>query len=439
MPAQSTPLARNGPAVGPVARVRLWEHEVGAVLELADGRVVFEYRPSFRASGLEISPVHLPRSRVGPVEFPALRRLDAFQGLPGVLADALPDAFGNAVIRRYFEQKGTPAASLSPVQRLLYIGNRAMGALAFAPAMERGAHTGMDEALDIARLVEQSRHVVEGNPEVAIPEMMALGASAGGARAKALVLWDPGRARIRSAFATHEPGESHWMIKFDGVSAGGGGNILAGDFRPGPFGRIEYAYSRMARSAGIEMPPTHLLEERAFGHFLVERFDRRGAERLHLHTLGGMLHVDYNQPGLLGYEDLFRTIRRLGLGQGVIDQAYRRMVFNVVARNQDDHVKNVAFLMTSDGTWRLAPAYDVTWACGSGWTRVHQMTIRGRNDGFTRRDLVEVADEWDVRGAGRQIVEEVLEAVAQWPAEAVGAGVPSAMMEEIGRSFRQVG
>ena len=435
------PGTRTGPAarIGSdytVARIKLWGRDVGAVAEDRRGVIVFEYDDEFRRSGLELSPIHLPLSRRGPISFPALQRVQSFAGLPGLLADSLPDAFGNAVIRSYFEQRGTPDAALSPVQKLLYIGSRAMGALEFSPPLEGRRNRDTDEALAIATLVEEARRVIEGDPTVAVPEMMHVGASAGGARAKALVLWNRGTARVKSAFAPRAAGDEHWLIKFDGVSAEAGGHALAREFRPGPFGRIEYAYSRMARAAGVEMAETHLLCERDYAHFMTKRFDREGDTRAHLHSLGGLHHADYNVRQVLSYEDYFRTIRLLGMGQPAVDQAYRRMVFNFATRNQDDHVKNVAFVMRADGRWRLAPAFDMTWAYGGSWAMTHQMTARGKDDAFTRDDLLAIGNAFDVAGSGAEILGEVEAALGLWDEEAQAVGVDAQRIGRVRSLFR---
>ena len=419
-----------------VAGIRLWGREVGAVAEDSRGDVVFEYTDAFRSSGLEISPIHLPLSHAGPISFPALRRVASFAGLPGVLADSLPDAFGNAVIRRYFEQRGTPDAAMSPVQKLLYLGGRAMGALEFHPPLEKRNSRDADEALAIARLVEEARRVIEGDPAVAVPEMMLVGASAGGARAKALVLWNAETGQLKSAFAPRRAGDEHWLIKFDGVTGGTGGHVLTKEFVPGPYGRIEYAYSQMARAAGIDMPDTHLLRERDFAHFMARRFDREGEARLHMHTLGGLHHADYNVRQVLSYEDWFRTIRLLGMGQTAVDQAYRRMVFNLATRNQDDHVKNIAFLMGSDGKWRMSPAFDVTWSYGGRWASTHQMTARGKDDGFTREDLLAVGAAFDVAKDGADILAEVELSLGLWEPEATFSGLDAEWSGRIQKLFR---
>ena len=432
-------MTRPGSADYVVARVSIWGQDVGAVAEDRGGDVVFEYADGFRRSGLELSPVHLPLSLKGPVAFPELRRVDSFSGLPGLLADSLPDAFGNAVIRRYFEQRGTPDAALSPVQKLLYLGSRAMGALEFHPQLDRELSQDTGEALAIAHLVQEARRVVEGDPSVALPEMMQLGASAGGARAKAMILWNRDQRRVKSAFAPRGEGDEHWLIKFDGVTGGTASHAVERDFVPGPWGRIEFAYSRMARAAGIEVEETYLLREREFAHFMARRFYREGDARLHLHTLGGMLHADYNVRQVLSYEDWFRTILRLGLGQPAVDEAYRRMVFNLAARNQDDHVKNVAFLMGPEGAWWLAPAYDLSWAMGGRWTVTHQMTAAGKDDGFTRHDLLGIGAAFDVEQDGAGIIDEVDAALAGWRMEAEAVELGAEWVERVERSFRRFG
>jgi serine/threonine-protein kinase HipA len=415
----------------------LWERDVGAVAEGPNGRVVFEYDESFRASGLEISPMHLPLSLRGPREFPELLRQEAFAGLPGVLADSLPDAFGNAIIKRYFEEQRTPDKALSPVQRLLYIGTRAMGALEFHPALDVPPNRAIEEALQVAKLVEDARRAIEGDMQVAIPEMMQVGASAGGARAKALILWNRHESRVRSAFATPTQNDEPWLIKFDGVTEGTGGPQVRVDLQPRPFGRIEYVYSKMAKAAGIEMAESHLLHERNFAHFMTKRFDRNGSDRVHMHSLGGLQHVDYNMRGLLSYDDYFRSIRALGMNQPDVDQAFRRMVFNVAAANQDDHVKNLAFLMTRDGKWELSPAFDMTFARGNVWTLTHQMTINGKDDAIIRDDLLEVGARMDVSKNGADIISDVNSALTLWESEAAAVDVSRDWIDRISKVMQR--
>ncbi len=424
-------------------RVGIWGREVGMLREGPEGRITFEYHPGFLTSGLEISPIHLPTARLGPASFPELARKPAFLGLPGVFADALPDQFGNAVIRRYFEQRGRPGDAMSPLQRLLYIGDRAMGALEFRPPLDPGP--GTEEALEVRGLVDQARRVVEGDVSVGVPEIMQVGGSAGGARPKALILWDRGANRVRSGFARPEPGEEAWLIKFDGVTTESAGQGMRAGGSPGPWGRIEYAYSKMAKSAGIEMPETHLLRDGDLAHFMVRRFDRASDEapgilrRFHFHSLGGIQHIDFNDQFVFSYEGWFDTIRAIGLGQRSVNEAFRRMVFAVATVNFDDHVKNFGLLMNPAGRWRLAPAYDVTYAENDAWTRQHQMSVNGKFREITRRDLLEVGDMFDVPGGGREIVAEVVEAVAGWREQARAAGVPGEMVEWIQRRLQDRG
>lgn len=415
-----------------LAEVHAWGHFIGAVAEQDDGIIVFEYDPAFQRTGLEISPIRLPLAQTGPVSFPELVKVEAFAGLPGLLADSLPDRFGNAVIARYFANTGHPESALSPVQKLLYIGRRAMGALEFRPPIPLGATAAERESLEIANLVEQARQVVEGKIDVAVPEIMRIGASAGGARAKALILWNRETNEVRSAFAKPRTGDEHWLIKFDGV-----GQIDEPDPNPQPYNRIEYAYSRMARDAGIDMPETRLVEERRLGHFMVRRFDRAGEKRLHMHSLGGMQHVDYNLPGAFSYEQFLRTILDLGLGYPSLEEAFRRMVFNVAAVNQDDHVKNLSFLMDEHGTWRLAPAYDVTYASGHGFTRNHQMTIGGKTSGFSRSDLTAVASMFGLKHDGAHVIQQVMDALGNWRRYARDSGIEADRVEFIEGLFRR--
>jgi serine/threonine-protein kinase HipA len=414
-----------------VAEVQLWGRAVGAVAEDASGQVIFEYTPEFARAGWDISPRHLPRSRRGPITFPELRHLEAFQGLPGVLADALPDRFGNAVIASWFAGLGRPEAALSPVQRLLYIGSRAMGALEFAPPLDVPLGGAAQEALELARLVEAARRIVSGRHDVAIPEIMQVAASAGGARAKAVILWNRASDEVRSAFAEPQPGDEPWIIKFDGV-----GELDHPDPKPQPYNRIEYAYNAMARAAGITTSETHLMEERKLAHFMSRRFDRGAEGRLHLHSLGGIDHADYNMPQSYSYERYQLVCRALRLAPADLEEAFRRTAFNIIAVNQDDHVKNISFLMDREGRWSLAPAYDLTFARGSGYTRQHQMTLGGKADAFTRADLLAFGAQLGLKQDGATVVEQVEDAVRSWAKFARKAKVPAPEVRRIGTAHR---
>ena len=411
------------------ARVSLWGRTVGAVAEEPTGQVVFQYDPAFRRTGLEISPRHLPLSRAAPVSFPELRGLEAFIGLPGVLADALPDRFGSALIRQFFARENTPERADRPVQRLLYVGRRAMGALEFLPPLDTGRAA--EEILELEELVRQARGVVEGRADVTAREIMHLGSSAGGARPKALVLWNRQTNEMRSAFAEPRPGDEPWMIKFDGV-----GELDAPDPTPRPYNRIEYAYTCMARAAGVRVAETAILRDRRLHHFLTRRFDRDERGHLHYHSLGGIDHADYNAPGTYSYEQYLLVCRELGLTPAELDEAYRRAAFNVAAVNQDDHVKNFGFLMDQEGRWSLAPGFDLTFAKGLGYTRRHQMTLGGKTDGFARADLLTLGASLGLRKDGALILDEVLDAVRDWPGFAKEAGVPAERVAVIAAELR---
>jgi serine/threonine-protein kinase HipA len=427
------------------AEVRLWERTIGAVL-LDDGEdtAIFQYTPEFAAGGIEISPLTMPLRRE-PYSFPALD-YEAFKGLPGLLADSLPDRYGNALINRWLARQGRRPESASAVERLCYMGVRGMGALEFAPT--RGPDPTEEEDIQVAELVGLASRILSerdgfetsvdtGEEENGLLEILSVGMSAGGARAKAMIAWEPTTNRVRSGQVPAPPGFEHWLLKFDGVSADGDRESLES---PQGYGAIEYAYARMAHAAGIEMAPTRLFEENGRRHFMTRRFDRpTGTSKLHMQSLGGLQHFDFNRDGDYSYEQALLTIRELGLSMEAVEQQFRRMAFNVVARNQDDHVKNIAFLMDRGGTWSLSPAYDVTYAYNPTrrWTGRHQMSLNGKRDGFEREDFVRCAEIASMkRGRAATILAEVADAVTEWPRFATAAQVEEKEIERIGRAHR---
>lgn len=416
-----------------VAEVRLWGGTVGAVAELDNGRILFEYSEEFPGRELEISPVHLPRTLKGPVGFDELARSPAFEGLPGVLADSLPDAFGNKVIRAYFAARGEEGKAMSPVQRLLYVGERAIGALTFHPAAEVPLRDSERESLEIRELVDQARRIAEGRTDVPVPEIYRIGSSAGGMRPKAIVLHRASTGGLRPGYLPPQDGETPCILKFDGAGEGSSSQDLG---RPLPFNRIEAAYAAMAREAGIRVQEVALFEERGYAHLLIERFDLRDGERLHQHTLGGLLHVDYNLPGASSYEEFLRAVLRLGMGGAAIEEAYRRACFNVLAVNQDDHVKNLSFHMDGVGKWSLAPAYDLTFAEGRGFTARHQMSLAGKTAAIRRDDLLVLARTFRIRAPGR-IVGEVEKAVGRFEEFANRFGVPPESLRAVSASLER--
>jgi serine/threonine-protein kinase HipA len=376
--------------------------------------------------------------------FPELPRR-TFRGLPGLLADSLPDRFGNNLINAWLARQGRTPESFDAVERLCYTGQRGMGALEFRPAQGPSAQT--SGSIQIAEVVTLASEILSRQKEFATsfqdPEreealqtILRVGTSAGGARAKALIAWNPSTGEVRSGQLDAPAGFSHWLLKFDGVS----GNKDKELDDPQGYGLIELAYSRMARAAGITMSDCRLLEENGRRHFMTRRFDRDDAgNKLHMQSLGALAHFDYNEPGSYSYEQAFLIMRQLQLPMRDVEQQYRRMVFNLVARNQDDHVKNIAFLMDRAGQWSLSPAFDITWSFNptGDWTATHQMSVNGKRDQFTRADLLAVGRSAQLkRGRAEAIAEEVITAVRDWPRFATEANVPEDSTRQIQSSHR---
>jgi serine/threonine-protein kinase HipA len=408
------------------ADVYMWDTRVGRVSEAQPGgRRVFQYDPTFPSQGIEISPLNLPTLDTSARSFPELTRLSAFEGLPGVLADSLPDRFGAALIQAHFNAN-LEGQKVTPVQKLLYVGSRGPGALEYRPSEKQTPE--IEQALEVRELVAQARRVIEGSTTDAIAEIISVGATVGGARPKALILWNRSLNRVRSGHASPEQGDEHWIIKFDGVTRSSGGQENKVTDEGGPWGRLEYVYSMLAKRAGIEMAETHLLtDQNGLAHFMTRRFDRGAPTRdgkVHVHTLGGVMHLDYNEQYQIGYEDYFDVIRALGLSQPAVNEAYRRMVFSLATVNYDDHLKNFAFLMDDAGDWSLSPAYDVAFAENGSWTSQHQMSVAGKFLDVTRNDCLRVASSFDIRdGHANEIIDEVLDAVSFWDSEARSVGL----------------
>jgi serine/threonine-protein kinase HipA len=417
--------------------VRIWGKDVGAVA--ADPTLdayVFEYEPSWRRNKVELSPFLMPVGGTqGLFVFPSLA--PSFHRLPGLLADALPDKFGNALIDAWMARRGIGKESVTALDRLAYMGKRSMGALELRPAM--GSSTESKKPLEMKSLVESARRVLRGDfagdadAEAALANIIRVGTSAGGARAKAVIAWNPKTEEIRSGQFAVPEGFEHWLLKFDGI----GEDLALGT--TGDYGRIEYAYHLMATRAGITMEPCRLLRENGRAHFMTRRFDRDGNRKHHVQTLCALQHLDYNQRATHGYEQYFLSIQRLGMGDPAMQEAFRRMAFNVMARNCDDHTKNFAFRMREGGGWELAPAYDVTHAHSptSEWTSQHLMSVNGVFGEISRADLLTVADRFLIPNA-RGILGDVRSAVNEWHGFATEAGVPVAKIERITSDFRIV-
>jgi len=432
--------------VSTLAAVRLWGTRIGAVSMPDDGRVAaFQYDRDFLASGIEVSPLVMPM-RPEPYTFAALN-LESFHGLPGLLADSLPDRYGHALIDAWLAGQGRTPESFDAVERLCYIGRRGMGALEFTPSL--GPTPSRSHNLQVSELVELASEVLSrreelvaslarGHQRQAMLDILSVGASAGGARAKALIAWNPATDVVRSGQLDDlGPGFEHWLLKFDGVVNNRDRDTLADSQG---YGVVEYAYSLMARDAGIAMSDCRLLEENGRRHFMTRRFDRGpdGAKR-HMQSLGALAHFDFNQPGAHSYEQAFLIMRRLGLATPAVEQMFRRMVFNVVARNQDDHVKNVAFLMDRAGHWQLAPAFDLTYAYrpSSEWTAQHQMSMNGKREHFTLADFRACGRTASLpRGRAERIVEEMREVVSAWEDYARRAQVDEEHVRRIAPALR---
>jgi serine/threonine-protein kinase HipA len=423
----------------PALEVLAWGRRVGAVApDPRLGCYAFAYDQAWRRTGIELAPLTLPLdARSAAFVFPSLPEA-TFHRLPGMLADALPDEFGNALIDAWMAEHGVPKSDVTTLDRLAYMGKRGMGALEFKPA--RGSHKESAAPLEMKSLVEGARILIEGklsldtHAKTALANIMKVGISAGGARAKAVIAWNPETDQIRSGQFEAAEGFEHWLLKFDGV----GKDLELGT--SADYGRIEYAYYRMATQAGIEMSPCRLLEENGRAHFMTRRFDREVVNgrtiKHHVQTLCAMDHLDFKQRGTHAYAQLFMLISRLRLGDEPMGQTFRRMVFNVMARNCDDHTKNSAFCMKQGGSWELAPAYDLTHAYNpkSEWTYQHLMSVNGKFDDITREDLLMEADRFGVRRPN-DLLADVRAALENWSGFAKEAGLSDSSSDRVAADF----
>ena len=428
-----------------VAEVRLWGRTIGAVSLEDHGDVAsFQYDSVFAGtSGIQLSPLTMPLSN-SVFRFPNLSRA-TFHGLPGLLADSLPDRFGNALIDAWLATRGRTPESFNSVERLCYTGARGMGALEFAPATgpkpRRATKIRFDALVELASEILTHRNNVRTsfageNREQALRDLLRVGTSAGGARAKAVIAWTETTGEVRSGQIGAGEGFGYWLLKFDGVA----GNRDQDIDDPKGYGAIEYAYSKMAKAAGITMNRCRLLEENGRRHFMTERFDRlAGGGKLHMQSLCGLAHFDFNAAGAYSYEQALLTIRQLDLPMSAVEEQFRRMAFNIIARNQDDHVKNIAFLMDKSGQWSLSPAFDVTYSFNpsGAWTARHQMSMNAKQNAFTMEDFRACAKTASMkRGRAETIVEQVCAAVAAWEQYADDANVPASWRDQIQQNLR---
>lgn len=415
-----------------IARVNLYDQPVGTFRWDNNRQMAyFEYADSFIGKGLEPSPILMPVRQGRVYSFSDIGR-ETFKGLPGMLADSLPDTYGRALFDRWLALTGR--SSGNAVETLCFLGKRCMGALEFEPAMD--APYSPDVRIELDSLVEVASEALsekeefganlEEDKKAAIAEIVRLGTSAGGQRAKAIIAYNNLTGEVRSGQIDAPEGFDYYLIKLDGVTA------EAGFRETQNFGRLEYSFYRLVKECGIEMSDCSLIEENGRAHFLTKRFDRQNGEKIHMQTLCGIAHYDYRNPRSYSYEQAFNVMRALRLPYSQAQEMYRRMVFNVVIRNQDDHTKNISFLMDKQGKWVLSPAYDMGFAYNpkGGWTAQHQMSINGKFDNITRKDLLEFARRNNIKEAD-EIIDHITETSSRWPLIARECEVPQPMIDAI--------
>ena len=418
-----------------LANIKIWDNIVGYLLWREETETAtFEYAPEFKRLGLDLSPIEMPISQQRVFAFSNISK-ETFLGLPGLFADSLPDAYGKALLDRWLASNGRHFAN--PVERLCYQGKRSMGALEFEPAqndyLETSSNIEIDSLVATAREVLNQKEAFSTNmsdTKEALINIIKVGTSAGGQRAKAIIAYNDETKEVRSGQIEAPEGFEHWLLKLDGVT-----NSELGD--PQHYGKIEYVYYLMAKEAGIEMSECRLLEENGRAHFMTKRFDRQKNHKIHMQTLCGIAHYDYKMLRAYSYEQAFQVMRRLRLPYNQAEEMYRRMVFNVIARNQDDHTKNISFLMNRSGKWSLSPAYDVSWAYNpqGNWTSKHQMSINNKWDEITRADLIATAKNMNIKRP-ELIIEQVIDSVNLWYKFAKEYDIPNDTIKQIGNTLQ---
>jgi serine/threonine-protein kinase HipA len=422
-----------------LAAVKIWGHKMGVILWDEIKNVgVFEFDKSFLDYNLDVAPLQIPLDDAKKgrrvFSFPFLN-FETYKGLPGFIADSLPDKFGNQIIDAWLVQQGRDLQSFNPVDRLCYIGSRSMGALEFEPEIEQIPQA--SNVLEIEALVHFAKEVLDErshfytnlNTQNSFSDILQVGSSAGGARAKAVIAYNRATGEVRSGQIDGLEGFDYWLIKFDGVT-----NHQLGD--PKGYGNIEYAYYLMALDCKITMMESLLKQENSRSHFMTKRFDRINNQKVYMQTLCGLAHFDYNIPGAHSYEQTFQIMRQMRLPYHDMEQLYRRMVFNVMARNQDDHTKNISFLMNQEGTWSLSPAYDVTFAYNptNFWLKSHQMSINGKRDAILLEDLLAVAKNVNIKKP-LEIIDQIRSVLLNWEKYATLAGIDRTQIKEIKKFF----
>lgn len=402
--------------------------KIGTIL-LKEGRVYFQYDQTFQNSHLEISPIKLPLSLTSVYN----NRDNAyFEGLAGVFHDSLPDKFGTRVIERYFESKNIPAYDINIIQKLMFVGNKSIGAIRYKPSLHSLDTQSQEELIELNQFYENAQKIVNGNAIEVVDEMLTFmdsAASAGGARAKAIVGFNPTTYSLMSGVQEKLPeGFEHYLLKFDMAKESGASS---------DYTKLEYIYMSMAKEVGIDVPDITLLEHDNLQHYLIKRFDRVNGEVKHLHSVAGLTHVNFNEPMHYSYDELFRLTRFLTADQQDLYEQYRRMVFNIVGRNQDDHAKNFSFIMDKEGIWSLSSAYDITYANGVGYTKNHQLSLLGKVNDFTQQDLLTLARQHGLKESKiKEIIESVKEVFSTFSQRATHLEVNKEMIQRVEKHLR---
>ncbi|MDZ4758445.1 MAG: type II toxin-antitoxin system HipA family toxin [Bacteroidota bacterium] len=426
------------------ATINIWGKQVGAIAWNSDTNIAsFEYDPDFLKNQWDLSPLKMPHTQAENkiYSFNELRDSNTFKGIPGLIADVMPDKYGNTLINAWLAQRGRPSDSMNPVEILCFVGKRGMGALEFEPTVPKGNNTAskieLDSLINTAQQILSSKEQfganLEKDEEKALLDILKIGTSAGGARAKAVIAYNPLTNEVRSGQADAPEGFSHWLIKFDGVADAQLGTASG-------YGKVEMAYHLMAVDCGIEMTECRIIEENNRAHFITKRFDRTAEnKKIHLQSFCALTHYDFQDIYSYSYEQIFETMRVLHLPYLQAEQLYRRMVFNVLARNCDDHTKNFAFMMDKDGVWKLSPAYDICHAYrpGSAWVSQHALSMNGKRTDINRDDLLSVAKQMNIKKANT-IINQIYDVVQKWPEYAEKTSVNTKLLKAIYQTLIKV-
>jgi len=407
----------------------IYGKKVGTLL-YKDGRIYFAYDDAFKALKLEISPIKLPLSFTGT--YVNNDEKEYYEGLPGVFHDSLPDKFGTRIIERYFESKGIPTHTLSIVQKLMFVGNKGMGALSYRPSEKLLDDHDNDELINIDEFARNAQKVINGKSLEVIDGILSFmdsAASAGGARAKAVIGFDPDSEKMIYGLKSKLPTPyEHWLIKFDEFDEKG---------KSKEYTKLEYLYMQMASEIGIDIPKIKLLNHGSFSHYMIKRFDRENNERIHLHSLAAMTHSNINTPKHYSYDNLLRLTRKITGSQNEVEEQFKRMVFNIVGRNQDDHAKNFSFMMDKKGKWKISPAYDITYSKGEGYTKEHQLSLKGKTDNFTKSELLSFASDHSISLRWAEgVVDEIAEKFSSFSKRCEALGISKEKAERIAKSHR---